>query len=128
MSLLRSSQLRRSVQVSVSIASVFWFKTQGYAGHGFKPLVYDIPRKTNAVLHLWTRGGSEGRKRGFLKPAKKSGEISNLKNQRGGGNNPQPLNNENLLLTKFLCRLPFWHRHIVLPVSQKTCHHQKFVF
>ena len=28
----------------------------------------------------------------------------------------------------FLCRLPFWQRHIVLPVSQKTCHHQKFVF
>ena len=28
----------------------------------------------------------------------------------------------------FLCRLPFWQRHIVLPVSQKTCHHRKFVF
>ena len=35
-----------------------------------------------------------------------------------------------LLFTRkkgFLCRLPFWQRHIVLPVSQKTCH-QKFVF
>ena len=31
-------------------------------------------------------------------------------------------------LSFFLCRLPFWQRHIVLPVSQKTCHHQKFVF
>ena len=30
--------------------------------------------------------------------------------------------------SRFLCRLPFWQRHIVLPVSQKTCHHQKCVF
>ena len=35
---------------------------------------------------------------------------------------------QNPLSTHFLCRLPFWQRHIVLPVSQKTCHHQKFVF
>ena len=27
-----------------------------------------------------------------------------------------------------LCRLPFLQRHIVLPVSQKTRHHQKFIF
>ena len=30
--------------------------------------------------------------------------------------------------SQFLCRLPFLQRHIVLPVSQKTCHHQKFIF
>ena len=40
------------------------------------------------------------------------------------------LSRNNTLIRKkitFSCRLPFWQRHIVLPVSQKTCH-QKFVF
>ena len=32
------------------------------------------------------------------------------------------------LIQVFLCRLPFWQRHIVLAVSQKTCHHLKIVF